>query len=289
MEWIEITGRSLEDAKDKALDVLGVDERDAEFEILAEPKGGLFGKKEARIRARILPRTPRAKTRRDQGGARRQTRERTSTPRSGSRGRQSQTVRKEPRMEKTEEQQESGETYSRPPREEVIVALDEQSKIATDFLSGFVSAVGVAADVSAVANEEDQIVNVRLDGSDLGLFIGPRGQTMTSLQEFLRIVVQRRTGATNGRIILDVSGYRERRKEALSKFARDVAQEVLESGSAKVLEPMNPADRKIVHDTVNEIEGVATSSEGMEPRRRVVISPAAVDAESRDQDDATVS
>ena len=67
--------------------------------------------------------------------------------------------------------------------------------------------------------------------------------------------------------------YRERRKEALERFTHQVAEQVLASGSPTSLEPMSPADRKIVHDTVNEIDGVRTTSEGEEPRRRVVILP----------------
>ena len=73
---------------------------------------------------------------------------------------------------------------------------------------------------------------------------------------------------------VDVGGYRERRREALAAFARQVAEEVRDTQVERALEPMNPPDRKVVHDTVAEIEGVATSSEGEEPRRRVVIRPA---------------
>ena len=73
---------------------------------------------------------------------------------------------------------------------------------------------------------------------------------------------------------VDVAGYRQRRREALERFARTVAEEVRASGVQKALEPMSPPDRKIVHDTVNEMDGVSTLSEGDEPRRRVVITPA---------------
>jgi len=91
--------------------------------------------------------------------------------------------------------------------------------------------------------------------------------------------VQRQaTGTHHGRVRIDIGGYRERRKEALARFATQVAADVAESGVAKALEPMHPADRKVVHDTVNEIEGVATTSEGEEPRRRVVILPVGADA-----------
>jgi spoIIIJ-associated protein len=73
---------------------------------------------------------------------------------------------------------------------------------------------------------------------------------------------------------VDVAGYRERRKGALARFTQDLAEDVLRTGVPKALEPMGSSDRKVVHDTVNEIDGVATVSEGEEPRRRVVIVPA---------------
>ena len=76
------------------------------------------------------------------------------------------------------------------------------------------------------------------------------------------------------RIRVDVGGYRERRREALARFTRDVAEQVKSSGVQKALEPMSPPDRKVVHDTVNEIDGVTTVSEGEDSRRRVVILPA---------------
>jgi spoIIIJ-associated protein len=93
------------------------------------------------------------------------------------------------------------------------------------------------------------------------------------LQELTRTVVQRQTGARSGRILVDVSGYRAKRKEALERFARKIADDVLASATRVVLDPMSPADRKIIHDAINDIDGVSTSSEGEEPRRRVVVSP----------------
>ena len=86
-------------------------------------------------------------------------------------------------------------------------------------------------------------------------------------------MVQRQTGGRNGRLLVDVGGYRQKRKEALARFTEGVATQVRATGVAKSLEPMHAADRKVVHDTVNGLEGVQTTSEGEEPRRRVVISP----------------
>jgi spoIIIJ-associated protein len=85
--------------------------------------------------------------------------------------------------------------------------------------------------------------------------------------------VQRKLNAHNGRMIVDVSGYRQKRKVALERFTREVADQVIASSQRRLLEPMSAADRKIVHDTANDIEGVSTVSEGEEPRRRVVILP----------------
>jgi spoIIIJ-associated protein len=88
-------------------------------------------------------------------------------------------------------------------------------------------------------------------------------------------MVQRRfVGQAHARVRVDVAGYRQRRKEALERFTRTVADEVLSTGRAKVLDPMMASDRKVVHDVANEIEGVRTVSEGEEPARRVIIQPA---------------
>ena len=87
-------------------------------------------------------------------------------------------------------------------------------------------------------------------------------------------MVQHGLSGRSARLRVDVGGYRERRREALAAFARQVADEVRETSLERALEPMNPPDRKVVHDTVAEIDGVETGSEGEEPRRRVVIRPA---------------
>jgi spoIIIJ-associated protein len=154
------------------------------------------------------------------------------------------------------------------------VSLDEQGEIARQFLDGLIDEMDLDAEVT-VTRPDDETVELRLDGRDLGLLIGAKGATLSALQDLTRTVVQRKTSAGNGRVMVDVSGYRHKRKEALERFTRQLAEEVRTGGSRKVLEPMNAADRKIVHDTVNELEGVRTTSEGEEPRRRVVILPVA--------------
>jgi spoIIIJ-associated protein len=166
------------------------------------------------------------------------------------------------------------ETSSNGDEEESVsgsdVSLDEQAEMAEAFTRGLIERFGLPASVAARAEGDDDVM-VDIEGDDLGLLIGPRAATVDALQELVRTAVQRRIGGHGARIHVDVAGYRARRQEALAEFARQAAQRAIESGRDQVFEPMSPVDRKIVHDIVNEIEGVATVSEGEEPRRRVVI------------------
>ncbi len=149
----------------------------------------------------------------------------------------------------------------------------DAGEVGEEFLSGLVSAFGVQGSVTRNSLDEGETIELAVEGEDVGMLIGPRGQTLSAIQELTRTVVQRKSGEGQPRIVVDVAGYRKARREALERFTRDVAAQVRETGVVRVLEPMPPADRKVVHDTVNTIEGVSTTSEGEEPRRRVVIQP----------------
>lgn len=261
MQWVETTGDTLEEAKEAALDQLGVAEDDAEFEVIDEPKQGLFGRTrgEARVRARVKPTSPRGKTaerrpRREKSDERRE-----QKPRNEGRQRNNDRPAREPRE-------------PREPREKVEVDPALVGQAASEFLSGLATAFGAQSTVSV--NREEDDIEVRLEGSDLGLMVGPGGATLLAIQDLTRVASQRRLGDQDTRLRIDIAGYRERRKEALSRFAQKVASEVKETGSSRMLEPMSSADRKIVHDTLAEFEGVTTRSEGDDPRRRVVVEPA---------------
>jgi spoIIIJ-associated protein len=150
--------------------------------------------------------------------------------------------------------------------------VEAQAEHAARFARSLVEAMGLDGAVSS--RVEDETVLVAIDGDGLGLLVGPRGTTLQAVEELVRAVVQHGLSGRSARLRVDVGGYRERRREALGAFARQVAEEVRTTNLERALEPMNPPDRKVVHDAVAEVEGVATSSEGEEPRRRVVISPA---------------
>ena len=294
MEWVTITAATLEDAKNLALDQLGVAAEDAEFDILEEPKQGLFGRMrgEARVRARVRPTSARAKAprrearrdrgpRNERGGDSRSSR--SSRQRSGER-RQRDTDRDSGRDSGRGADRETGREDARAARRDDApkVPVTTVSEAATTFLQGVMDAAGLRASVTATVEGEE--IDISVAGDDLMVFVGPKGATLTALQDLTRVVSQRRLGDHDTRLRIDVGGYRERRREALGRFAMKVAQDVMESGTPRILEPMNSADRKIVHDTLATVAEVVTHSEGDDPFRRVVVSaaPSAIGAHNGD-------
>jgi spoIIIJ-associated protein len=331
---VEASGKSLPEAKEIVLDLLGVAEDDAEFVVLSEPKAGLFGRLrgEARVQARVRPVAPPPKRGRRQkpagrreggdrarsdngprkggggtargerangvaeaagggpsersesdgadagnngaksGGASRSSRRRRGG--SGGGGQNAVEARSGGQNGEGSNQQQkrgsgrkSGESES---TMEESLTLEQQGQAAADFVSGLVREFGLNADVGYVEIDEET-VQIAAAGEDLGLLVGPRGATLSAVQDLTRTFVQRQSENRTDRILVDVGGYREKRVAALRRFTEGIVAEVKESGDERVLEPMSPADRKVVHDTVNEIEGVETRSEGTEPTRYVVI------------------
>ena len=300
MEWVETTGKTVEEAKEKALDQLGVHIEDAEFDVLEEPKAGLFGRVrgEARVRARVKPaqvrqkldRRDRKRSDKSEKGAKADKAdktptadaadgERTSTGRGQSRGGQSRNKPKsggngngQPRAPKAPAKPAAAKSESAEQSEETVVDARQVGEEASRFMTGLIEAFGAEGSVELVEDGDD--LEVRVHGKELGLLVGPRGTTLQAVQDLARVASQRRLGDHDTRLRVDVGGYRERRREALGKFAVQMADEVKASGVARVLEPMSSADRKIIHDTLAEVEGIATRSEGDDPYRRVIIAPA---------------
>ncbi len=302
MEWVEITSKTVQDATEQALDTLGVDEADAEIQVVEEPQPGLFGRTrgKARVRARVVPKqhppkqerrdrrrsrstksdtggaaeaaaSPSAPTSADEssaevssGGSRAESggggRRRRRGGRGGSGGGESGGRQDGPRAEQ-------GDSV------EATMTLDEHVACVEEFVRGLVEAFGAEATIEVDEVDEDTR-EIKVIGPDLGLLIGPRGLTLQAVHELARTVVYRKApDGQDGRVRIDIGGYRERRRQALEQFATKIAHEVVETGVAKRLEPMSPPDRKVVHDTINGIDGVHTTSEGEEPRRRVVVLP----------------
>jgi spoIIIJ-associated protein len=291
MEWVETTGKTVAEAKEMALDRLGVADDDAEFEIVEEPRNGLFGliRGEARVRARIRPTEARPKQERKRGRADR--------PAPGSETGNDDTATRAP-MTSRPARRPAGTSGERPSRERAPRDRDRPRRprgdegghrrdfsdspqdppvdpaavgaAAVAFVEGLVDAFGLAGttELSSVDTEFE----VSVAGDDLGLLIGPGGRTLAAVQDLARVAAQRRLGDHETRLRVDVAGYRERRRAALERFARSIAAQVVETGTALALEPMPSADRKVIHDVLATIDGVGSHSEGDDPARRVVVT-----------------
>jgi spoIIIJ-associated protein len=149
-----------------------------------------------------------------------------------------------------------------------------ESELAADvrgLMEQIVFELGVQATVEV--RESDEGLYVSCSGADLGVLIGRFGQTIDAVQYLLNAIVARREGARI-EVTVDAAGYRERRRAILEALALESAERAIESGEPVELDPMTAVERKVVHLRLQDHEGVETSSEGTEPNRFVVISPA---------------
>ncbi len=298
MEWVEISAKTIEEAKDKALDRLGVDERDAEFEILDEPRVGIFGrmKGEARVRARVKPTAPRAKA----DGRGRKRAERADKPAAADKPARAPRATKKPAAARDAEVVDDESPVERVEVEDAVdtapparapraprvrseesriseledLSLEQQTGVVTEVVQGLVEVLQLDATVAS-RGVDDETAEVAVSGSQLGFLVGPRGRTLHALNEITRSIVLRRGDVPpSARVHVDVAGYRQRRRDALAAFSTATAEQVRSTGLAHALEPMGSGDRKVVHDTIAELDGVASLSEGEDHERRVVIVPA---------------
>jgi spoIIIJ-associated protein len=307
MEWVETTARTREEATELALDQLGVVLEEAEVVVLEEPRPGLFGRMrgEARVRARVRPAPVRPKQERRRGSRNRPASEpRAETPtaeaaeqttttaparrRRGGRNRHrsdqgGQTTVAEqipigaspaPASPTPVSPEGAPMSTDLPPAEDApdAVTVDHVREAAVHFVSGLTDAFGFDATVGAKVDGSE--IEVDVTGESLGLLIGPGGRTLLGIQDLTRVAAQRRLGDHDTRLRVDVAGYREKRRQALERFAGTVAEQVKATGVARSLDPMPSADRKVLHDALAEIDGVVSRSEGEEPNRRVIVAPA---------------
>jgi len=296
VEWVETTGKTVEEAKEAALDRLGVDEQDAEFEVIEEPRSGLFGRTRGvgRVRARVQPRAPRPKTER---------RRRTKGDRSEQRGDGEQsnrgrsqktgaTKKQDAKKQDAKKQddaagradaartdadagQRSGTTgkNATAKKEREVMDATEQCQVVKTFLEGLTTSMGLEA--TAHVDMDEDVLRGTIDGSEVGLLIGPRLTTLDAIQEIARNVLQRHAdGREYAKVVIDVAGVREMRRAALASFVDEAARRAIDEGVEVTFEVMSSADRKVVHDTVSDLEGVTSGSIGEDPRRRVVLRPA---------------
>ena len=141
---------------------------------------------------------------------------------------------------------------------------------AVDFLSKIFLSMNIEVSIAAAYNEEEQELSINLEGEDMGILIGKRGQTLDSLQYLVSLVVNK-SSSDYIRVKLDTENYRERRKETLETLAKNIAYKVKRTKRSVSLEPMNPYERRIIHSALQGNKFVETVSEGEEPYRHVVV------------------
>lgn len=302
MEWVEVKGPSVEVAVEAALAELGIESRDdADIEVLQEPEKGFLGIGRTDAVVRVKPRPKKRRRTRSSKGKQDGDRQGSREPSKRSQGRergkaqgqnqgqsagQGRQSRKKPdqRQERPSSTRDSSaakrQSAERSPRggdgpksekqpRETTVSREEQASVVGEFLEGLLNAFGLEGTVETRVDED--IIYADITGSETEALVGSRGVILQSIHELAKTVVQRKT-QESARIRLDIAGYSERRREALKIYAQRLGQQVLDEGGEVMVEPMNAAERKVIHDTIGEMEGVRTYSEGEEPRRSVVIA-----------------
>ena len=154
--------------------------------------------------------------------------------------------------------------------EDDLTSLEEEGDIAADYIEGLLDIADLDGDIDMDVEGDRAVVSVV--GATLDELVGDDGEVLEALQELTRLAVHRKTG-TRARLMLDVGGFRVRRRAELADLGRSVAEEVARSGEPKKLRAMSPFERKIIHDAV-AVAGLRSESEGEEPNRRVVVFPA---------------
>jgi spoIIIJ-associated protein len=155
--------------------------------------------------------------------------------------------------------------------EEIEPDQEDPSAVLRDLLEEIVESLGLDVDVRV--EQSEQVLTGSVEGDDVGLLIGRRGQTIDAVQHLAQRIVFH-GGSPDARVVIDADGYRERRAETLRSIALDAATESLRLGEAVELDPMPAAERRIVHEYLRDLGGVETHSEGEEPERYLVVEPA---------------
>jgi spoIIIJ-associated protein len=163
----------------------------------------------------------------------------------------------------------AGGRSSGPGQHDMLVA---EGDAAGDYLERLLDILDFDGDIDLDVEGERAVVSI-IGGGDIDKLVGDHGEVLDALQELTRLAAMAETGQRS-RLMLDIAGYRARRRTELGELGRTTAEQVASSGEPVRLAPMNPFERKVVHDAVGTVAGVASSSEGEEPQRRVVISPA---------------
>ncbi len=244
----EFTAKTIDEAKELAAAEFGVSAGEIDFDILEQPRKGLFGMKGvARVMASYE--APEAPAQAEPAAPAAE-----------------KTAAEEPAPASFEDESE-GEAPALP--EDFDIEGSAKVQAAKKYLTDVLHALGLENfEINAVRRDGNIVLDIT--GDKLGVVIGRRGETLDSLQ-YLTILASNRTEESYCRISIDCNGYRDKRRETLESLAKRTSAKVIKQGRKIALEPMNPYERRIIHSCVAEIEGVSSHSTGVEPYRKVVI------------------
>lgn len=244
----EFTAKTIDEAKELAAAEFGVSAGEIDFDILEQPRKGLFGMKGvARIMASYE--APEAPAQAEPAAPAAE-----------------KAAAEEPAPASFEDESE-GEAPALP--EDFDIEGSAKVQAAKKYLTDVLHALGLENfEINAVRRDGNIVLDIT--GDKLGVVIGRRGETLDSLQ-YLTILASNRTEESYCRISIDCNGYRDKRRETLESLAKRTSAKVIKQGRKIALEPMNPYERRIIHSCVAEIEGVSSHSTGVEPYRKVVI------------------
>jgi spoIIIJ-associated protein len=283
---IEVRAKTVDLAVEAAMQELGVTDREQlAVEVIQQPEKGFLGigGQDAVVRVKRRRSRRRRNERKKEGrgqGQERSSKQKTqvSAKNEGGeqRGQRSQTQSKGRHMNQQSEKREP-KVDDRPD-----ISIEEQARIAGEFLEGLVDAFGLEGVVSTKI--EDDVIVADVDGEQTEALVGVRGSVRSAIHELTRTVMQRYAHDT-ARLRLDIAGYAERRRQALTIYADRLIDQLLAEGGEIMLEPMSPADRKVIHDAAATREGVNSYSEGESPRRYVVLTVTAPTAAARSEEE----
>jgi len=240
MEFIEISAKNVSDAITNACQKLGVTSDRLYYEVIEEGSNGFLGigSKPALIKAAV--------------------KEEQAEVKEAVEGKKDNTFEKKEKVEK-------------PVAEKTVASGNEIEKKAIVFLDDVFAAMNMKVHVDARYDQADKSLDIDLNGDEMGILIGKRGQTLDSLQYLVSLVVNKDCDDYI-RVKVDTENYRERRKETLENLAKNIAYKVKRTKRSVSLEPMNPYERRIIHSALQDDKYVTTHSEGDEPFRRVVVT-----------------
>lgn len=281
MEYIEVTGKSVDEAITNACLKLEISSDKIEYEVIDKGSNGLFGifnSKPAKIKARVKSGVDSV----DEEFKEFEKKVINETIEVKKEASKKEAVKAEKAVEVKDNTAEhkalATENTMEADKEETAVKAEPKAVLSNEeiesrinnFLNDMFEAMEISVEVKITFDTEDECVNVELLGDNMGLLIGKRGQTLDSIQYLTSLVVNKGK-EKYVRIKVDTENYRQRRKDTLESLAKNIAYKVKRSRRSVALEPMNPYERRIIHSALQNDKFVSTKSEGEEPFRHVVV------------------